>query len=625
MTRRLLSPGIVLNHPWRMTVLTGVGSAALVLAGCSSSSDAPASSATVSLSGTINTASSSGLNLKGHPSVNALTSAPSAFSLVGYKVQCTTMEDPPQVITADVADDGSFSVAGVPPNAVGCQILDADGNPAAPIVLKDPSEKDMKGQEKTLSRVQLASDADLGTVTFDPEAGTASSTISEALKDKMSATAISSPVDFTGSYIMDKFDGTLPTGYISACTAEESQNGNCNGPSEGEHIYIKMLTGKAFTPDTTCSSAVTAGTLVSGGTCDGTTGTSDKYAIEVWSSHGQWATCGNKLGFSYAEAKGYGGIDLTSSGVDEGTHVWSTSDGNSGTITDGWKFSIATTDWSMQDCESTTVNGVGAWKCYDRVQGTYQVNLNAGGCKGSDGKAVNNIDWNTVNWSSSNPTSENYDTVNFPGYTKTTQTPTYNGQAITCVNISGVFHISNNTAANMNQFNWSNVTNLIAQNAACSSITANTSQKQLIQLQCYANAMWGNQTIRSMTQSGNLCLRKVRANWGTDDPTKFIENHGPIKAEGQHVAELFDYTSASSGTFRMREDDYRGVQNGNSWTTCHLENAITISMKQRADGNLNLEFVQETKNLDAGIAACKSAESDLRVGTSRMLFKVVKQ
>ncbi len=620
--------GRELNTLKKKTVLRGAASVlagfALVL-GCAKTESDSGSSATVGVSGTINAVTSSAFS---KATDFALLEAPSIFSIVGYKIQCSTMDDPPQVVTAAINSDGTFSLEGVPPNSVGCQILDSSGTPVAPIVLSDSSEKDMKGKSKTVSRVQLAGDANLGSITFDTDAGTASATISNSLRSAMSSSAVSDPFDFTGSYTMQKFDGTLPDGYVSACTAAEQSGGNCHGPSEGESIYIKMMTGKSFTPDSTCAAAVQAGTLTSGGTCGGTTGTDNKYAIEVWKSQTQWATCGSKLGFSYAEAKGYGSIDLSSSGINEGTHTWSTVDGASHAITDGWKFANATAPYSMQNCESVQVGSLGGWKCYDNVASpaTYQVNLDVGGCKTAAGVPVSNINWSNVNWSGAGYTTSNYDTVNYPGYTKSVSTPTYNGATITCTNVFGTFLQSNNSATSNSNFSYSNVSNIVTQNSLCSSINiTGSTRKELAQLQCYANGLWNNSAIRTQVDSGNLCLRKVRANWGATDPAKFLEDHGPIKAEGQHVAELFDYTSKNSGTFRMREDDYRGVQNGNSYTTCHLENAITISVKKRSDGNLNLEFISEVKDLDGAVPACKSGETNMGVGTTRMLFKVVPQ
>lgn len=598
---------------------TALGCLALSL-GCSKSSSTTSSSSTVSMSGTLST---SGSSKPIHSKVMAESAGAEAFDYTGYTVQCTTMDDPPQIVSGTVASNGSYSVSGLPKSAVGCQVVDSTGTPAAPIILQDSSSKDMKGSSKTSSRLAVSASADLGTVTFDADAGTAKATLSTALKSSVGSATVSNPYDFTGSYVMQKFDGTLPTGYVSACPAGTE---NCTGPSEGEKVYIKMLTGKSFTPDSTCSAAVTAGTLDSTGTCGGTTGTDSKYGILAWSSQTQFETCGSKLGFSYAEAKGYAGIDLTSSGVNEGAHSWSTSDGSGNTITEGWKFSSAKSTWGMQNCEETTVGSYGGYKCHDTVNNTYQVNLNTGGCVGSNGKPVSNINWSNVTWTGASSTETDFDTTNYPGYKKNVSTPTYSGSTITCTNVYGTFSESTNAAVSPNNFDWNNVSTILAANSACSTVSETTNSRKLLKLQCYANAMWNDSTIRSKISSGAVCVRKVRANWGTTDPTKFLETHGPIKAEGQHVAELFDYTADDAGTFRMREDDYRGVQNGgNARTTCHLEMGTTISLKKRSDGNLNMEFITEVKNLDAAVPACKSGESSLGVGTTRMMFKVVKQ
>lgn len=585
------------------------------------------SSSGVTISGSLAVSSSSGyIGKPGLVEVDELSV--SALAASDYKVQCSSIDDSSTKVTGTVNADGTFSLPGVPANAIGCQILDSNDTSIAPIVFSDSSAKDMKGHSKTQSRIQLTNSADLGAISLNAKSKTAGATLSTDLKAKIAAStsALSAPYDFTGSYKMAKFDGSLPTGYSMPCAAGEQ---NCNGPSVDEPIYIKVLKGKEFSPDATCQSAATAGTITSASTCNGTTGTTDKYGISIWRSSTAFASCGSKLGFAFVEGKAYGQIDLSTSGITEGAFSWSTAGTGGSTIANGWQFSNAQTSHDMPNCEPVTV-GTGSYatsgfKCYDNVTvpNSYQVSLAKGGCVDANGNAVDNINWSNVTYTGGSTSA--YDTVNFPGYIKNTQNATYNSAAITCQFIYGTFKQSDNASLAGAGFDWNNVTKTNA-GVACSTLANVTNKEKLTRLQCYSEALWNNNTIRTDRQSDSLCLRKIRANWGATDPANFLtDSSGPQKAEAQHVLELLEYTSNEAATFRMRDDDYRGVQNGNAWTSCHLEQAITISMKKRPDGNLNVEFISETKNLDANVAACKSGESGLGVGTTKYMFKAVKQ
>lgn len=597
---------------------------ALLITSCAkmSSSSSGSSTSGVTISGSLNLASASSYSAK--PGGEMLFSV-DELSTSNYKVQCTSIDDSSTKATAAVKADGSFSVSGVPANAIGCQLLDSSETALAPIVFSDSSSKDMKGKSKTQTRVQLSNSTNIGTISYDTKSKSASVTMSAELKSKIASSVVATaPYDFTGSYKMQKFDGSLPAGYSMPCAAGES---NCSGPQVDEPIYIKVIKGKEFTPDSTCQSAATAGTITSGSTCNGTTGSTDKYGIMVWRAEAAYQACGSKLGFSYVEGKAYGQVDLSSSGISEGAYNWTTS--ASGTVTNGWQFSNATASRDLHNCEPVTV-GSGSYatsgnKCYDNVSSpaSYQISLAKGGCLDSNGNPIENINWSNVTYGSSS--SSTYDATNFPGYIKNTNTATYSGQTITCEFIYGTFKQSDNSSLSGGGFTWSNVTKTNS-GTTCSSLANSTNKEKLTRLQCFSEAMWNVSAIRSDLQNNAYCFRKVRANWGATDPNYFlVDSSGPIKAEAQHVLEVLDYTSNNSATFRMRDEDYRGVQNGNAWTSCHLEQAITISLKRRTDGHVNIEFISETKNLDANVAACKSGESNLGVGTQKFMFKAVKQ
>src|SRR5690606_16955682 len=110
------------------------------------------------------------------------------------------------------------------------------------------------------------------------------------------------------------------------------------------------------------------------GTCGGTTGTEDRYAIAVWQSEETYEACGSKLGFSFEAAKAFARIDFEDSDVNEGAFEYTSS------LVDGWKSASAESNREERDCGPTKVGGRDGWKCTD-TSGNYQVNLGGGsGC-----------------------------------------------------------------------------------------------------------------------------------------------------------------------------------------------------------------------------------------------------
>gem|GEM_PF-3960106 len=207
-----------------------------------------------------------------------------------------------------------------------------------------------------------------------------------------------------------------------------------------------------------------------------------------------------------------------------------------GNIAYGWHFDTARSSYAMNDCNPVSVTGSNStvtdgWKCHDLTNNTYSIGLNVESCVGAVEARVRNINWSAVSFGSSTTSAA----ANFSGYTKYTCSATYDGIPLNCTNINVTFNKTGVAIASSN-FNYSNVTQIGAADALSSSISSSdANQQSLLRLQCYANPLYNNNAIRTATQSSNLCIREVKANWGTTDRSKFLVDHGPLKSKAEHA------------------------------------------------------------------------------------------
>lgn len=599
------------------------------LGGCAKTTSDSASSLT--LSGTLSSGSTTIINSllpRLDDGLKAFSRA-ALLSFSGYTFKCITLTTPPTTYEGSVSSSGAFSASIPKDTPVRCAFYNSSGTLVATLALTKSGSKGLGGSTASVDSFAPNGDTSLGTVTFDADSGVASGVATSGLLQEGTYFSLD------GNYIVASLGSSLPSGYDDVCASSST---NCNGPKAGEPLYIKTFEGYNFTPDSTCSTAATNSTLTSSDTCNGTTGSTKKYAMHVWDSSTRFTACGTPLGFSNTEAKGYGNIDFSGlSGVTLSAPTWSTSVSKSGStinLTEGWKATNdAKTQWGFNNCRADSVNGTPAFRCTD-AQGDYRIEL-PGGCtyNGSAFAPANN-DWSTVNWGSAGCTEAAHPTVS--GFTRQTCSPTYTpsgggaAQTISCVQNYAIYQ-SNGTLVTSNPwsvFDW-NSTQIVAQNTLCSDAAFNSYPLQ--RLQCYADYFWKNLGDSVARSNTSVCLPQIQTNWNATTAAEFIQNSGPQRAVGHHLANVVEFLPGNAATVRETHTGYRGVRvtdgTGNSYTNCRVTERMTITMtKYNSAGDLMVMFVSETKNLSTDVNACvANATSQLREGTSRTMFKMVRQ
>lgn len=338
--------------------------------GSSSSTDSAASSTALTISGTLKTSSSSAL-LSALFDLNQTT----ALTYSDLLVSCVTFTLPPVAGTGGTPDaTGNFKVAfgsGTLGKSFGCFITNPSDDTFSPIpmVFKDTSKKSMTGDASKSERLAVTQNITMPEIQLDLDAGTAEVDTSTIVKTDTSdsdviQTVAGTKFDFTGNWVIETpaTNGiTVPSGYVSLCSADEAfnetwtaiQTGNwnarkCNGPIAGQKLYMQRLVGRSWTPGPSCLTQVAnqdSGQAASLAICDtdGTPGTDERYAIQIWASEGggggnlcspsdtqqqcrtKWNAaqaavqspdthfyqCGRKLGFTIAQAKGRGRVDFS--------------------------------------------------------------------------------------------------------------------------------------------------------------------------------------------------------------------------------------------------------------------------------------------------------------------------
>jgi hypothetical protein len=115
-------------------------------------------------------------------------------------------------------------------------------------------------------------------------------------------------------------------------------------------------------------------------------------------------------------------------------------------------------------------------------------------------------------------------------------------------------------------------------------------------------------------------------NWSATTAEDFIADNGPVRAIGEHIFERFQYDSPDSGSFRQESIRYEGIQDGNMWTDCKVQESFTMSIRKVEDSpDLIAEMIQDTRNLStkpACIAAATSGKG--KFGTMKTIFRMVR-
>lgn len=614
---------------------------ALAMAACTSSSDSAIPSLTIS--GTLG-GSSLMSNKVSAMAVNDVNK--SAVTLSDLEIYAIAFTSPPVIAQANVAADGSFSVD--LPGAKGSAITAVFRNKASlaevgVIKFVDSSKKDMSGNASSSSSIVLSDSVSLGNLTLaaDGSVEVPVSTIAAQIGSSDSV-SVATSFDPTGGWTIAAYDGTLPTGYITA-TAAPNQ-----GPMIGEVISLVRLAGKDFTPGTgNCT--VTNGSLSGGcAATDGTVGTSDRYALSIWG--GNYASgigaCGGKIGFSADEARAFGHISVEAAGIpqtlgalDFGDYVFSTDAtnfGGTGTAPydQPWMRKTATANHPVEDCRPIKVgpsNQYNAWACKANVKtGTWEspsatgtngwmVGIDGSGCVDSvTNKPVNVTNWGTMGFATcSTPTdvSATYG-AGFTSNSCTYSDKDHDGDATTanisfvCTHIGGQFTDSSGPtttplALGSGEF-MGKPDPIIAQGASCAvgGAGATTAQK-LAGFRCYAESYWNGSSA-----SGG-CSREYNFNWQATNPDNFVIADYRGKPKNAFITNILNYSAdGQMATLEDQETEKITVQTGNgSSTFCDISRRIVLNFKAVSATQLLVDL-RESGRMASTNAACIAAAND---------------
>ncbi len=586
--------------------VVAISALALSMFGCGkkkskSSSDDGSSDLTISGSLSLSGTDSSGaLALsKGYEGNLGLTSF--NVSAEDLSIYCVTFTLPPAAGTGEVSADGAFSlnISNGKDASVGCFILNGTTQ-LGTIVFEDPSEKDLSGGAASADKTAFSGNANLGAISLDLETGKAVVDLSKVEVTKKVDASAGAAFDFTGTYKITAGGLTQPSGYTAPCTRVPGQQSDCNGPGEGESVYFRRIAGKS--------------------TEDG----KDVYGVMAWESKARHVACGEKLGISYADAKTNAKVDLSGSGLAEGAFTWT--DG----FVDGWKKTGAIAKVARPVVKPITVNGVDglAEGIYTNSGATYvgfefrPANDKAGGCVDASGNPVQgkNISWSTINVPVSAPTEIS------PG-TKIYKSQSKNADgSIVCTFVGGRFtkgasatDILNEASGTFTELAYAAGQNRKqpSANQPCATVQ---SADALEGAKCFADSLW-----EEAKANQNACIRRLNFNWGAKTLEQFMgPANGPIKAFGEHIFEKFRYDSATSGSFRMEEEQFKGVSLGEGWTDCRFIEKMTFALKAiPGSKDLFVEMFKETRNADPK-PICIAEYKD-KNGVMKSQFKMVYQ
>jgi hypothetical protein len=120
-------------------------------------------------------------------------------------------------------------------------------------------------------------------------------------------------------------------------------------------------------------------------------------------------------------------------------------------------------------------------------------------------------------------------------------------------------------------------------------------------------------------------LPEVRFNWGGANVNSYVVQGGPPKALNQYVLELFEYSSATSGSFTQNQTSQAsGKDQNGSWFGCQVQQTINMNVSTvPSSTNLLVTFVQKSLVIDSN-PACYSVPLE-GVGTVQSVFLLTPQ
>jgi len=571
----------------KCNMLLMLTAALALLVNCSTSSDGGTATTAIGVSGTLSlNNSAASLSVMQMKAVNG-DSENDSLAVSDYNVICATTTAPFLTGTSAVGTDGSFSVsiAGAAGQPMKCYLVDANGANKGDFLIKDTNSKDMNGNADISTTVTPTSDLNMGTVTFDPDAGEVTVPAS-AIASSIASTAVASIFDPTGAWTISSVDFTLPSGVRSTCTQAENQSNTCNGPPDGQQIYLKIWSG----------------TKVADG--------SPIHGLQVWESASSYAACGSKIGLP-AAVKTSLGVDFSSNGAADSEFSFPTSltgfsdalgGASSVTLTENWKMSTATLQHQTQlGCAPSDVSIGGttysnAWVCGPDSSSYYQLGIGGGCTKDSDGSSVNLTDWSGITC----PGSPSVDSNGIRSMSCSGNATINSASvAVHCSNkyavatkSGSVYTPDTNLAHN---FNYAQLTNISA-----GTLCSDSSLTGISQLQCYADYYWRS----GLADSNNYCMPKVDTDWSTSDPAQFVK-----KDFRPNKLIFFDQykplPEGDGGAILTRQEHYQGVQvNGNSWVNCRVIDTGGLSIKKVSDTKLIATYTSSEITTSTAKPAC---------------------
>ncbi|MBY0371505.1 hypothetical protein K2X33_12510 [bacterium] len=169
-----------------------------------------------------------------------------AFSRTAtYNMHCVTLTGTPTYGDGTVnTDTGAFSLslASATNVPIGCIVQDGDSNTVA-LVAFESSQTGLDGsnvREGSYVSRDGTTSLDFGTVTLDLDTGVAVIAKDDVVATGATGTGPSgSWADPTGTWAIASLPGSTPTGYMPVCSPDEH---DCNGPHEGEEVYLRQYT-----------------------------------------------------------------------------------------------------------------------------------------------------------------------------------------------------------------------------------------------------------------------------------------------------------------------------------------------------------------------------------------------
>lgn len=524
-----------------------------------------------------------------------------SVDLTQYVVKCATATAPVKTGSGVVNSDGSFSISieGGTNQPLSCYLVDGSGTRAADFLISDSSKKDLNGANQVSGTAAFSKDAALGTITFDPNSGEVT-VPSTNIAGSVAASAPVSTVVFdpTGAWTINAVDFTMPSGVKAPCTGGGGSGGgnNCNGPPEGQSIYMKLWKGTQ------------------------TSDNSDVYGLQLWQSSAQYASCGSKIGLTPA-IKASLGIDFSANGASDNVFSFSTSVANfhdtiastTGTVnlTSNWKMDTAKAQWDINpSCgpHDITIAGVtysNAWTCGPDSSSQYQIQLGGGCVVTSTNAPVQLNDWSSITCGATSTAASGIKTMTCTGNASINSVST----AVTCTNKWAVTNSSYVVQAGAN-FNWNDLNaSKIASGTLCSAMGTGSESAKIAQLQCYANYYQQS----GFENASGACLPKVDMDWSATTSAAFAVVD-KIRPSGLVFFEQFKpFADGSGGTMVTRQEHYDGVQvNGNSWVNCRVIETGGLTVKKISDTKMIATYQSSTVTTSLTKPACMAKFSGAR-------------